>query len=45
MGAPDTVLKEILDLQREIEVIRKDFERRKDVINGVVTIEDDVDLS
>ncbi|MDP7078341.1 MAG: hypothetical protein QF415_00520 [Candidatus Undinarchaeales archaeon] len=45
MGAPDTALKEILDLQREIEVIRKDFERRKDVINGVVTIEDDVDLS
>lgn len=43
LSEPDTILKLILDLQREAEVLRKDFERRKDILSGVEHIEDEVD--
>jgi hypothetical protein len=32
-----------MDLQREIEVLKKDFERRRDIINGMEDIESEVD--
>lgn len=40
---PDNLPKLIMDLQREIEVLKKDFERRKDILSGVETIEEEVD--
>lgn len=43
MSSPDIAIKEILDLQREIEVIRKDFERRKDIMTGMENIEEDIE--
>jgi len=40
---PENISKLIMGLQREIEVLKKDFERRRDIINGTESIEDDVD--
>ncbi len=43
LSEPDNLPKLIMDLQREIEVLKKDFERRRDIINGVEDIEGEVD--
>lgn len=43
LSDPDNILTGILDLQREVEVLRKDFGRRKDILSGVEHIEDEVD--
>jgi len=40
---PDNLSKQIMDLQREIEVLKKDFERRRDIITGMESVEEDVD--
>lgn len=40
---PDNIMKLIMELQREIEVLKKDFERRRDIINGMEDIEGDID--
>ncbi len=43
LSEPDNLPKLIMDLQREIEVLKKDFERRRDIITGVEDIEGEVD--
>ena len=43
LSSPDGILKGILNLQREVEVLKKDFERRKDILSGVESIEEGVD--
>ena len=43
LSEPDNVTKLIMDLQREIEVLKRDFERRRDIINGMEDIESEVD--
>lgn len=43
VDTPDVVLKDSLDLLREIEVLKKDWERRRDIIAGVEDIEEEVE--
>ncbi|MDD3421858.1 MAG: hypothetical protein PHS47_06150 [Methanocellales archaeon] len=43
LSEPDNISQSIMGLQREIEVLKKDFERRRDIINGMEDIESEVD--